>query len=230
MLSLYPAIFYKEKDFGYSVIFPDLNHLATCGKDLQEAMEMAIDCLAGYIYSARLDGETLPAPTEVENIDIHCEDDEDSDYESAFVNVVAVDVDEYAAKHFEIAVKKTLTVPEKLNQIAMKKRINFSAILKERLMEVCGFKSPDKDKNSDTAVYEPLDKGFEESSFLQKLMPFGIPVLGGGVVGAVGINEIESKTVKKTVTIPKWLNEEALAQGVNFSSVMKESLILACKS
>ena len=231
MLSLYPAIFYKEKDFGYSVIFPDLNHLATCGEDLQEAMEMAIDCLAGYIYSARLDGETLPAPTEVENIDIHCEDDEYSDYESAFVNVVAVDVDEYAAKHFEIAVKKTLTVPEKLNQIAINKGINFSAILKERLMEVCGFKSSDKDKNSDTAVSELLYGEFKESSFLQKLMPFGIlPVLGGGVVGAVGSNEIESKTVKKTVTIPKWLNEEALAQGVNFSAVMKESLILACKS
>ena len=93
-------------------------------------------------------------------------------------------------------------------------------------MEVCGFKSPDKDKNSDTAVSEPLDKGFEESSFLQKIMPFA--VMGMPIVG--GINEIESKAVKKTVTIPKWLNEEALAQGVNFSAVMKESLILACKS
>jgi len=49
MLTIYPACFYKEED-GYSVIFPDLNHLATCGDNLEEAMYMAIDALAGYIY------------------------------------------------------------------------------------------------------------------------------------------------------------------------------------
>ena len=37
MLSMYPACFYKEKDGQYTVIFPDLNHLATCGTDLQNA-------------------------------------------------------------------------------------------------------------------------------------------------------------------------------------------------
>ena len=41
MLSMYPACFYKEKDGQYTVIFPDLNHLATCGTDLQNAMKMA---------------------------------------------------------------------------------------------------------------------------------------------------------------------------------------------
>lgn len=33
MLSIYPAIFYKEKN-GYSVIFPDFNYLSTCGENL----------------------------------------------------------------------------------------------------------------------------------------------------------------------------------------------------
>ena len=50
MLSVYPACFFKEGN-GYSVIFPDLNWLATQGDTLQEAMEMAIDCLAGYIHT-----------------------------------------------------------------------------------------------------------------------------------------------------------------------------------
>ena len=31
MLSTYPACFFKEEN-GYSVIFPDFNHLATCGE------------------------------------------------------------------------------------------------------------------------------------------------------------------------------------------------------
>ena len=34
MISGYPACFNKEKSGGYSVIFPDLNHLATCGDTL----------------------------------------------------------------------------------------------------------------------------------------------------------------------------------------------------
>ena len=50
MLSIYPACFYEETNGQYSVIFPDLNHLATFGDTFEEAMEMAVDCLAGYLY------------------------------------------------------------------------------------------------------------------------------------------------------------------------------------
>ena len=52
MLSIYPACFFKE-DNGYSVIFPDLNYLATQGDTLEDAVAMAVDCLAGYLYTAR---------------------------------------------------------------------------------------------------------------------------------------------------------------------------------
>ena len=68
MLSMYPACFYKEND-GYSVIFPDLNYLATQGGSFEEAMEMAVDCLAGYLYSARRDGENVSAPSKLADVD-----------------------------------------------------------------------------------------------------------------------------------------------------------------
>ena len=68
MLSIYPACFFEE-DNGYSVIFPDLNYLSACGSTLQEAMEMAVDCLAGFLFSARIDGEDIPKPSDIENID-----------------------------------------------------------------------------------------------------------------------------------------------------------------
>ncbi len=42
MISAYPACFYREKEGGYSVIFPDLNHLATCGETLDQALIMAV--------------------------------------------------------------------------------------------------------------------------------------------------------------------------------------------
>lgn len=130
MLSVYPACFYKEKDGAYSVIFPDLNHLATFGDNLQDAMEMAVDCLAGYIYSAKQNGEKLPEPSAPSDIDVNSEYDE---YESAFVNLVSVDVDEYAKKHFEKSVKKTLTIPAWLNDLAIKNNVNFSQTLQNAL-------------------------------------------------------------------------------------------------
>ena len=52
MLSMYPACFFHEND-SYSVIFPDLNYLATQGDTFEEAMEMAVDCLAGYLHTCQ---------------------------------------------------------------------------------------------------------------------------------------------------------------------------------
>lgn len=132
MLSVYPACFYKEKEGGYSVIFPDLNHLSTCGETLQDAVEMAVDCLAVYLYSAKQDGEAVAAPSELSEIDVNAEYDE---YESAFVNLVSVDVEEYAKKNFEKAVKKTLTIPAWLNDLAVKNHVNFSQTLQKALKE-----------------------------------------------------------------------------------------------
>ena len=134
MLSIYPAIFYKEREGGYSVVFPDLNHLATCGDTLEEAMSMAVDCLAGYLYTEEIEGNSLPAATPMDKVDIHCEDDEDSDYVKSFVNLVSVDVKEYARQHFNKPVKKTLTIPQWLNDTAVRRKVNFSKVLQRGLM------------------------------------------------------------------------------------------------
>ncbi len=133
MLSVYPAIFYQE-DGGISVVFPDLNHLATCGDDMQEAMEMAVDCLAGYLFSEKLDGNDIPAPTPINQLDIYCEDDTEAEKAvPRFANMVSVDVEAYAAQHFNKAVKKTVTIPEWLNNMALAKKINFSRVLQGAL-------------------------------------------------------------------------------------------------
>ena len=67
MLSAYPACFFKEES-GYSVVFPDLNDLSTCGETLDESLRMAVDCLAGYLYWLKKDGEAAPAPSSVDAI------------------------------------------------------------------------------------------------------------------------------------------------------------------
>ena len=135
MLSAYPACFYKEKTGGYSVIFPDLDHLATCGDTLEEAFAMAVDCLAGYLYNARQMGETVPEPSPLDRIDPDVEYDE---YEEVFINLVTVDVAEYAKRHFERSVKKTLTIPKWLNDKAEREQINFSQLLQAALRQKLG--------------------------------------------------------------------------------------------
>ena len=52
-----------------------------------------------------------------------------------FVNMIAVDVDEYARVHFERSVKKTLTIPVWMNRAALKRGLNFSQVLQEALTE-----------------------------------------------------------------------------------------------
>lgn len=130
MLSAYPACFYKEHEGNYSVIFPDLDHLSTCGDTLEEALKMAVDCLAGYLFALKQDGGSAPSPSAPDKIDPK---DEYEDYAEAFVNVVTVDVDEYAKTHFEKSVKKTLTIPSWLNELAVQNKINFSQVLQKAL-------------------------------------------------------------------------------------------------
>ena len=135
MLSAYPACFIKE-DCGYSVIFPDLDHLATCGKTLDEAFSMAVDCLAGHLYWLQKDGETAPAASALDEIDpVKIAEDLEVPSDGAFVNMVIVDVAEYAKAHFEKSVKKTLTIPAWLNAAALEQNINFSQVLQDALKD-----------------------------------------------------------------------------------------------
>lgn len=136
MLSIYPACFFKE-DNGYSVIFPDLNYLATQGDTLEDAVTMAVDCLAGYLYTAKMDNEKFPKSSKLSDINIDRLSDEldiTGTYTDAFTNMVSVDVKAYAKEHFDKSVRKTLTIPAWLNTAAQEEGINFSKTLQEALM------------------------------------------------------------------------------------------------
>lgn len=133
MLSAYPACFAKEEN-GYSVIFPDLNYLSTCGDTLDEAFAMAVDCLAGYLYWLQKDGESAPEASLPDNINLsELAEMSEVPVDNVFVNIVTVDVAEYAKMHFEKSVKKTLTIPAWLNTAALEQNINFSQVLQEAL-------------------------------------------------------------------------------------------------
>lgn len=135
MLSMYPAVFSKEEN-GFSVIFPDLNNLATCGETLEEAMDMAIECLAGYLYDCKIDGDEVPPASKLSEINPEeLAKSLDIELGEYFVNIVSVDFMAYAKEHFEKSVRKNLTIPAWLNDRALELGINFSQVLQEALME-----------------------------------------------------------------------------------------------
>ncbi len=123
---IYPAVFYKEEDGRYSVVFPDLNDLATFGDDLADAFTMAQEACGQYLFTALQDGEKLPKPTAIDKVK--------KDEDAAFVNLISVNLSEYARAYGKQAVKKTLSIPAWLNSACEKYNINYSKVLQEALI------------------------------------------------------------------------------------------------
>ena len=130
MKYVYPAVFKKEEK-GYSVFFPDLEDCYTCGDDLEDALRMAKDVLAFTLYDHEKYSKAIPEPSDLKTVAVA--DDE-------FVNYIVCDTIEYRKMHNNKSVKKTLTVPEWLNEEATAKGINFSAVLQEALKMQLGLK------------------------------------------------------------------------------------------
>ena len=96
---------------------------------------MAVDCMAGYLYSAKMNKEKVDNPSYITDSRLEAIAKElDCSIEGAFVNMMSVDVSAYAKEHFEKSVKKTLSIPAWLNKMAMEQDINFSQVLKEALI------------------------------------------------------------------------------------------------
>ena len=123
---VYPAIFTKEENGQYSVNFPDLEGCYTCGDGLGEAMEMAQDALALTLYDYESEKKTIPEPSGLTSFKVN---------ENEFVNYVSADTLVYRKMYNNRAVKKTLTIPEWMNEAATEAGINFSQALQEVLMQ-----------------------------------------------------------------------------------------------
>lgn len=121
----YPAIFTPEQDGGFSIYFPDLDGCYTCGDDMVDGLTMAQDVLALVLYGYEKDNREIPQPSKESNITL-------SDGE--FINFIVCDTLEYRKMYNNKAVKKTLTIPEWLNEAAIAMDLNFSQVLQEALL------------------------------------------------------------------------------------------------
>ena len=120
----YPAIFHKE-DGGFWISFPDFPECFTEGDDMQQAYENAVDALGLAIVSRESEKEEIPTPTDISKIEL----------DNGFIVVLEFDMLAYLKKHNNKSVKKTLTIPEWLNEAASSMGLNFSQVLQEALMQ-----------------------------------------------------------------------------------------------
>lgn len=128
MKLVYPAIFSPlEENEGYCVTFPDLPGAVTQGDSLEKAIEMAVDCASGWILDELEDGNPIPKATKLK--EVKCDNAED------FANLVVLDMDSYAEKYGNKAVRKNCTLPAWLNTVAERNNVNFSAILQDALIQ-----------------------------------------------------------------------------------------------
>lgn len=122
----YPAIFHNCDEGGYWISFPDFPECLSQGDSIEEAYEMASDALGLCIDEKIRSNEPLPQVSTP--VDYILQTGE-------FSCLVEFDLMEYRRKHAVRSVKKTLTIPEWLNEAAIAKNLNFSQILQEALIQ-----------------------------------------------------------------------------------------------
>lgn len=125
MKLVYPALFRPcEEREGYTVTVPDLPGCVTEGATLADAILMAEDAASGWVLDELEDGNLAPAASPMESVSIA---------PGEFVNLLVLDMDAYAEKYGEKAVRKNLTIPAWLNTFAEKHQVNFSQVLTDAL-------------------------------------------------------------------------------------------------
>ena len=127
---IFPAPFTYDAD-GRTVEFPDLPGAMTAGDTEDEALLMAKECLELHLYGMEEDKDEIPNASHIINIEHN---------KNQAIVLIKANMRATRDEMNNKAVKKTLTIPKWLNDEAMNKKINFSAILKEALKDELGIR------------------------------------------------------------------------------------------
>lgn len=127
---MFPAVFEYNKD-GISISFPDLPGCFSCADTDEDALYMAKDALGLHICNMEDDGDIIPKPTKLNDIKL-------KNNQKAIL--VEVNMPLFRESVQNTAVKKTLTIPKWINDLAEKNHVNFSQVLQTALKQYLGVK------------------------------------------------------------------------------------------
>lgn len=122
------AIFECAED-GISIEFPDLPGCLPCADTMDEALENAREALGLHLWGMEQDNEEIPEPTTI--ADIRCE----SNCVPALIDVFMPPFRDKLNNRF---VKKTLSLPAWLADLADKDGVNCSKVFQKALMDYLG--------------------------------------------------------------------------------------------
>ncbi|MDD6685141.1 MAG: type II toxin-antitoxin system HicB family antitoxin [Lachnospiraceae bacterium] len=122
----YPAVFTPESGGGYSVYFPDIEGCYSQGDNMADAIFMAEDALELMLYEYEENNKEIPKPSDLKKIKLN---------NGEIASYVSADTLKYRKIFNDKAVKKTLTIPEWMNEAAIKENVNFSQVLQDALRQ-----------------------------------------------------------------------------------------------
>lgn len=119
---LYPAIFTPDDETtSISVRFPDIPEAITFGTDINHAYEMAVEVL-GFALEDYTDYPKASSLSELK-----------AQHPQSDIALVSIDMIAYKKKYQSKKIRKNVTIPEWLNDLAEDQGINFSQVLTEAL-------------------------------------------------------------------------------------------------
>ena len=123
MKKVYPALLASSEGGGYVIRVPDVSGCITTGATIEEALDNIRDALAGCLCVLEDIGEPLPAPSEPFSV---AED-------GSTVVLIDVDLLEYRRATDTRVVRKNVSLPAWLSNMADKQGINCSQLLQRAL-------------------------------------------------------------------------------------------------
>ena len=122
----YTATFVPFEDLtGFYARIPDLPGCVTTGKSLEDAIDQIKDAASLWLVSAEDHNDPIPAPTPQN--EIHPE-------EPSIFSLIQVDTIAYRAATDTRAVRKNVSLPAWMVQLAEKRNINCSQLLQDSLL------------------------------------------------------------------------------------------------
>ena len=122
LMLFYPAIFTQGERY-ITVTFPDIPSAITQGETQEEAFEMAQEVL-GFALE---DYEKYPKASNIVELQ--------KQHPESTIAVIGIDMVAYNRKYHSKKVRKNVTIPEWLNELAEKSNLNFSQVLTDALEE-----------------------------------------------------------------------------------------------
>lgn len=118
-------------DDGISIEFPDLPGCLPCADTMDEALKNAREALGLHLWGIEQDGEEIPEATAIQDITLE---------KNQVPAIVEVFMPSFRDKLNNRFVKKTLSLPAWLADMADKDGVNCSKIFQNALMDYLGVK------------------------------------------------------------------------------------------